>query len=171
MQEIQYKYGLTNIKLKYARGIIEYRGKTIQEIDITGFGIGIMSSVQTGGLVGHAIRSKMMQSLPTKPDKNFDIKTLGKHKLSRIVQLIIGYKKPHEDKIHGLYIPLNIDEPQCMDFLEKFKNDMRSKYIGLGNFHLVSKELQISQKIFLIIFIFVLLFILPIIIFASMEGF
>ena len=172
MQEIQYKYGFSKIKLKYARGIIEYRGKTIQEMEITGFGVGIMDNTgNTGGLVGYAIRKKNMANIPRTPDKNFDLKTLGKHRLSRIVQLIIGYKKPHEEKIRGLYIPLNINDPVCMDFLSRFKQDMRSKDIGVGNYHLVSKELKISQKA-IVLFIIVALaicFIAGIII--SLEGF
>ena len=171
MQEIQYKYGFSKIKLKYARGIIEYRGKTIQEMEITGFGVGIMDNTgNTGGLIGYAIRKKNMANIPKTPDKNFELETLGKHRLSRIVQLIIGYKKPHEEKVRGLYIPLNINDPVCMDFLTRFKQDMRSKYIGVGNYHLVSKELKISHKIFLIIFAFILIFITAVSIFATIEA-
>ena len=65
MQTIEYKYGFSRIKIKYARGIIEYRGKNITEMEITGFGVGIMdNTAHTGGLIGYAIRRKSMAKVP-----------------------------------------------------------------------------------------------------------
>ena len=174
MQQIEYKYGFSKVKVGYARGIIEYRGKNVTEMEITGFGIGLMSTVNqaaggaVGGLIGHAITSKGKKNKGL--SKDTDLKSLGENKFTRITQLVIAYKKPHEETVRGLNIPINLGDPVCIDFLEKLKQDMRSKYVGVGHLSLLTKELKISQKALIIGVVLFVLVVTGIVIFASLQG-
>jgi len=173
MQQIEYKYGFSTIKVGYARGIIEYKEKNVTEMEITGFGISIYNAARVttgnvvGGLIGHVIaRGGKKKEL----SKDIDLKTVGTNKLTKIAQLIIAYKKPHEEKVRALYVPINLGDPVCIDFLEKLKIDMRSKYIGVGNFNAILKELKISQKGLIIGVVLFILVVAGIIVFASLQG-
>jgi len=79
MQQIEYKYGFSTVKVAYARGIIEYRGKNVTEMEITGFGIGLMSTVNqaaggaVGGLIGYAIANKGRRNKGLSKDTDFCI--------------------------------------------------------------------------------------------------
>ena len=45
-------------------------------------------------------------------------------------------------------------------FLEQIKKDMKSKYLGVGNYHLLVKELKIPQKgLYIFLFITVIVII------------
>ena len=174
MQQIEYKYGFSTVKVAYARGIIEYRGKNVTEMEITGFGVGLMSTVNqaaggaVGGLIGHAIANKGNKNKGL--SKDIDLKSLGENKFTRITQLVIAYKKPHEETVRGLNIPVNLGDPVCVDFLEKLKKDMRSKYMGVGPLALLTKELKISQKALIIGVILFILIVTGIVMFAGIRS-
>ena len=146
MQHIEYSIGLSKVKFSYARGLIEYKGKNFTEIEITGFGIGTN--------ITELLKKSEFQAI----SKDIDLQNLDQ-KITKKTDdiLVIAYKKPHEETIRGLNIPLNLSDPLCIDFLEKLKKDMRSKYIGVGNYQAIVKELKISQKgLCIIIFIIII---------------
>ena len=158
MQQIKYKRGFATIKVGYAKGVIEYRGKTLTKKEITGFGIGTE--------MGHASRSNIRAI-----SKTNDLKTIGGNLLNQMnTMLVVAYKKPHEEKIRSLLIPVMIQDPACFNFLEQLKKDMKDKYIGVGNYHLLIKELKISQKSIYIFIFIVIILIVGIGIFMSTQG-
>ena len=108
MQQIEYKRGFATIKVGYAKGIIEYGGKKLSKNEITGFGIG------TG--MGSTLRKSSMKPI----SKNTNLKTIGGNMLNQMdTMLVIAYKNPNEEKISGLYIPIMIKDPVCLNSLNK----------------------------------------------------
>ena len=157
MQKIEYKRGFATIKVAYAKGVIEYRGKTLTKKEITGFGIGTEIG-QTSSSNVRAISKKTVLK-----DNRSILNQMD-------TMLVVAYKKPHEEKIRSLLIPVMIKDPTCFKFLEQLKKDMKDKYIGVGNYHLIIKELKISQKSIYIFIFIVIILIVGIGVFMSTQG-
>ena len=85
-------------------------------------------------------------------DENFQL--LGQNQYQKYPKLIINYSK-YNQKTSQLKIPLNLSEQNCINFLNSFIKNNKSKYIGVGQSWLIARELGISiefKKLFIIIF-------------------
>ncbi len=154
MEKFTYKSFFSTIEVDLSREGIQYRKKFVPAEHITGFGIQITPTSRTVGnqfgLIGAAITHKMTKDKYGKFDSNEPNKETPFNEIpDKSAILVVAYKDPstgHDAPTKGIHIPINREESECIRMLDTLKNNMPSKYIGIGLYHVVQKALNISNK-------------------------